>query len=328
MDNKKKSFEDLMRETFAPTVQGENTPDQEVSNELFPMCDNIDAAIVMHREVHFGGSFSIMIDYYQKGGKGVQPAFTVPRIRQLQALETAAQQDLVEILLTPTDFEKVQEARDAYLRLRQICESQEDEKGNQHPKLLAHLILSEEEEAPEEVEAIVKEGHPIVARLLQMIQSPEFHDSLWPGYGLAPELAAKCVGRIGDTDAIITLFEAIEDYDFFGEDTVFRSLKLIGEPAKRFLLRILEKIPPTKDSERAARALIYFSPDEEVALLCLQLLQISTILNKETLATYLVLNCTGLKKEKDRQAFLELAHNTSISKDLQRDIRSIATEFA
>jgi len=327
MDNKKKSFEDLMRETFGPAVQGDVAAGHDSGDERFPLCDNIDTAIIMHRDVHFGGNFNVMIDYYLKGGKGVQPAFTAERLRQLQALEAAAEQDLMEILLAPSDLEKVHEAREAYEKLRSVYEK-EAELPSPHLKLLADLILSEDEEAQEEVQAVVNEGRTIVPRLLQLIQSPEFHDALWPGYGVAPELAAKCLGHIGDTDAVVTLFEAIEDYDFFGEDTVFRALRHIGQPAKSFLLGILEKTPPTRDSERAARALIYFSPDEEVAKCCLALLQMDTILNMSTLSTYLVLNCTGLRSNEDRAAFQKLAQHPDISEELQRDIQSVISEFA
>ena len=326
MDNKKKSFEDLMRETFGAAMQEEVSSSDKNGDERFPLCDNIDTAIIMHRDVHFKGNFTAMIDYYQRGGKGAQPAFTVERLRQLQALEAAAEQDLIEILLAPSDLEKMHEALEAYQKLRSVYE-QKEQQPSPHLKLLANLILTEEEEAHKEVQAVVNEGRAIVPRLLQLIQSPEFHDPLWPGYGLAPELAAKCLGHIGDSDAIVNLFEAIEDYDFFGEDTVFRAFKHIGEPAKQFLLGILEKTPPTRDSERAARALIYFSPDEEVAKCCLNLLQMDAILNMSTLATYLVLNCAGLQSEEDRLAFLTLAQHNKINDQLQRDIKSVASEF-
>ena len=37
----------------------------------FPLTDELDHAILMHKDVHFGGNFSLMIEYYKEEGKGV-----------------------------------------------------------------------------------------------------------------------------------------------------------------------------------------------------------------------------------------------------------------
>ena len=57
------------------------------SFEHFPLVDALDHEILMHRDAHFGGLFSVMIDYYQTEGKGVQPQFSLQRIEKLQQLE-------------------------------------------------------------------------------------------------------------------------------------------------------------------------------------------------------------------------------------------------
>ncbi len=38
--------------------------------EGLPLYDSDDIEVLMHRHAHFGGSFGIMLDYYEKGGKG------------------------------------------------------------------------------------------------------------------------------------------------------------------------------------------------------------------------------------------------------------------
>ena len=71
--------------------------------------------------------------------------------------------------------------------------------------------------------------------LIDLLRNEDFYDPLFPGYGEAPVLAAKCLGLIGDKRAIISLFEAIGEGDFFNEDIILDALHVIGNPARDFL---------------------------------------------------------------------------------------------
>lgn len=292
--------------------------------EGMPLANAQDSAILMHRDVHFGGKFDVMLDYYINEGKGVNPDFDLERIHDLAKMENETKTDLAPMLLSGAEAEKIAQAKDAYKKLRHLYEK--DKPGTKNMRLIADLILSEEQEPEKEIEAIVKEKNVIVPALIELLKSEEFYDPLFPGYGLAPSLAAKCLGLIGigDKRAIISLFESMGQGDFFDEDVALAALKAIGAPAKEFLLRVVHGRPLTEDNEKAAIALIAFKEDEEVSKACLEMLQDPQVRKDVPLSTYLILACEGLKNEKDRQAFQNLAKDTSTPKILTQDIQVVA----
>ncbi|MGK5594389.1 MAG: hypothetical protein ACSNEK_03410 [Parachlamydiaceae bacterium] len=292
--------------------------------DSFSLGDAMDNAILMHREAHFGGNFNIMIDYYTKAGKGVYEDFSLSRIEQLANYELATQQNLAPLLLTSQEAEKIALAKEAYQKLRKIYELK-DEKTSQ-PRLIADLILSEEEEPLREMAAVINKQKAIVPALLDLVRSENFYDPLFPGYGKAPYLAAKCLGQIGDASAIITLFESIGRGDFFDDDINLHALKAIGEPAKQFLLKVIKGKPMNEDNERAAIALLAFKADPEIANTCFDLLQTIDLKKELPLATYLILGCEGLQEDR-RKPFEQWASKSTIPKELQTDIKSVTKEW-
>ncbi len=289
--------------------------------EGFPIADSIESAILMHRDAHFGGNFDVMLNYYLKGGKGVFQEFEISKIQSLAQLEKQSQQNLAAMLLSGAEAERVAEARDAYKKLRDIYESKG--KGSENARLIADLILSEEEYPEKEIEAIIHHKSKIVPLLIDLLRSEQFSDPLFPGYGFAPSLAALCLGKIGDKRAIISLFEEIGAGDYFDEDIALSALKAVGEPAKAFLLKVLHGRPLNEDNERAAIALIQFKNDPEVSDACLKMLQDPAVLKDLALSTYLILSCEGLSSEKERKEFLALAANPKLPKDLKRDMEAV-----
>lgn len=290
--------------------------------EEYAISDSIDNAIIMHRDAHFGGSFDVMIDYYEKEGKGACPDFELSRIREMALSEKQSNKNLAGVLLSGPEAEKVKKARDAYKTLRAIYDK--PLKSKNFLRLIADLILSEEESPQAEIDAIVAEKSLIVPFLIDVLRSHEYHDILFPGYGQAPVLAARCLGAIGDKRAMISLFEEIGESDFFDEDDLLLALKSIGEPAKQFLLKILNAKPYNFDNERAAIALVPFSEDPEVTKACLELLLKKEVWKDLQLTGHLILGCEGLQDEGDRQKFLALAHDPSFPKLLLQDIKLIS----
>ena len=144
--------------------------------------------------------------------------------------------------------------------------------------------------------------------------------------GQAPALAAKCLGLIGDPKAITPLFEGIDSSDFFGEEAICEALHQIGQPAKNFLIRVLELRPMTRDNERAARALTHFVPDDEVAKACLHQLEDPEVAKHENLAGYLVLGCEGLADPEERQRFAALTNRVDLQ-NLRLDINALAKQW-
>lgn len=290
----------------------------EASFEHFPVADAIDHEILMHRDAHFGGLFSVMLDYYAQEGKGVQPQFSIERIEKLAALENQVKQNLAALFLQADEMQKVADSREAYRQLRAIYEIKNSK--NPHPKLIADLILTEDEEAPAEIEAIAQEKGSIVKLLIDLLKNEQFHDPLYPGYGLAPSLVVKCLGHIGDKRAIISLFEAIGEGDFFDDDIILEALKEIGEPAKEFLLRVLSSHPINEDNERAAITLVAFK-DEMVAEKAFELFKQADFQADPCLSTYLILACEFLKDPLKRAEFAMMSH--SVSKDQKLDMKAI-----
>jgi hypothetical protein len=300
-------------------------PEANLPFENFPLVDSIDHEILMHRDVHFGGKFPIMLDYYRQEGKGVQPEFDIVRIERLALLEEQLKQNLAALFLAAPEIQKVADAREAYKQLRAIYQVKKPK--TPYPRLIADLILSEEEEPEAEISAIVAEKDKIVPTLIDILRSEELYDPLFPGYGQAPFLAIQCLGRIGDKRAIISLFEALGEGDFFADDQIVKALKAIGEPARDFLLHVLNGRPINEDNEKAAIALIAFKEDEGVANYCFDLLQKPDVQKDPCLPTYLVLACAGLKDPVRRQALKVMALDSHLPSLLREDIKVLMHDW-
>lgn len=298
--------------------------DESLSLDHFPLIDEIDHEILMHRDAHFGGLFSIMIDYYKDGGKGSQPEFELKRIKELEELEIQLKQNLAALFLTAQEIERVGDAKKAYKNLRDICELKKT--TNLNPKLIAELILSEDEEPQEEIEALVKQKETVVPLLIDLLKKDELRDVLYPGYGKAAESIIRCLKRIGDKRAIIALFESIGTGDFFFDELIIEALKAIGDPAKRFLLTVLNKRPLNEDNEKAAIALKAFKEDKEVISSVLTLLEQPEVQQALCLPTYLALLCMGIQDPVQKQQVKLLSLNEKLPLALRQDLKNVLYE--
>lgn len=319
-----KPFEEILHEVeIENELESSNDEDKEnlFESELFTLTSAVENEILMHRDAHFGGNFAAMLDYYRNDGKGVQPGIFIPNIEKLALMEKESGQNLASLLLTGAEAEKVARARDAYKKLRELYEKGENEQNL--PILVADLILSEEEEPVAEMARLIEEKSKSVPLLMDLIRSEEFHDPLFPGYGLAPAYAAECLGKIGDKRALITLFEAIGEGDFFSEEALFKALKSMGDSAKQFLLKVMHSRPLNQDNERAALALLQFKEDPEVSAACFEELQKADVLKNQLLATYLTFDCEGLQNLEQRDRFIKWAKDPTIPKLLKNDIETV-----
>ncbi|MEC7838970.1 MAG: hypothetical protein VX777_02900 [Chlamydiota bacterium] len=282
---------------------------EDVNKEVegLPLKDEIITAILMHREVHFGGSFNLMLEYYEGGGKGVSPDFTLENIVDLFQIEKKLEQNLAALILSGPDAEIVQKARESYKKLREVYQSESH--ADRYAQMIADLIFSEEEEPKKEIDVIVAEGKAIVPALIHISQSEDLQNPLYPGYGCAPHLATLCLGKIGDDRAVMALFEQIGRGNVQEEEEALSALRAVGEAAKEFLLKVVRSKPITEDNERAAIAIIQFKDDPVVGDVCLELLQNEEIRQTLPLAAYLVLACEGLQKEEQRLLFKKLSRD-------------------
>jgi HEAT repeat protein len=254
-------------------------------DELYHMGDAEAAAILMHRDTHFGGDFEAMLEYYETEGKGCY--FDITDVLAVMESERLHGVNLASILLSGADAERVARAREKYEELSEIYESQRPDKA----RLMADLILSEEEDEERAVEAIVKLGESCTGSLLTLLQSDAFADPLFPGYGYAPSLAARCLGRIGDPTVIPYLFEAMGDENTALDEEAAVALRHVGQPAKEFLLNIVQGKRVTNDTERAAYLLTLFCPDPEILVAAQELLDRPEVAYHPTLKAYLQICC-------------------------------------
>lgn len=268
-----------------------------------PLLDTLDIDIMMHREIHFGGSFSIMLDYYEHDGVGVCPDFPIKRIKKLMEEEQKSGYNLAETLLPSSAYGIIEDAKTTYLNLRAIYE---------HPTspplslVMADLILSEDDNPQEEIDAVCRHEKAAVGPLIELIKTEKLYDPLYPGYGRAPLLAAQCLANIRDPRAIPALFGALGKENFFADDALISALVSFGQEAIDFLLVKVAHPPFNKDNEHAAIALSSFSEEPRIAKLCLHLLEQAEMKKHPTLANYLILCCSGLKTTEEREKFLRL----------------------
>lgn len=283
--------------------------------------ESMEQDIFKHRNVHFRGNFKAMLDYYRDGGKGIHPDIEISRLEELTFKEIEEGRDLAKDFLTAADFEEIKKAQEAYEKLRKIYSAKAAK--NPFPKLIASLILSEEVEPEQDILAIVDQKSAIVPYLIDLLKTEEMYNPLYPGYGQAPFLAARCLGLIGDKRALIALFELIGQGDFFDDELAINAIKAIGEPAKQFLLKVLRAKPINEDNERAAIALIPFKDDPEVSKACFAMLKELDLKKDAFLATYLILACEKLKNLPEQKDFEDFAKKNSIPRELKNDFESI-----
>ncbi|RDB31842.1 HEAT repeat domain-containing protein [Candidatus Similichlamydia laticola] len=286
----------------------------------FLAIDECDGIILMHRDSHFGGSFPEMVRYYEQEGKGVQPEICLDQITRLKEVEKEFGGDLSELFLSPSQKRDVKQAQKTYSLLRSVYE---ENLADPVPALIADLLLSEEMEPEREIQAIVRSGENAVHALIALFESELFHSSLFPGYGFGPELAARCLGGIGDPRAIVPLFNGIGKNDFFTEDAIVEALKGIGKECEQFLVRLLQSKPFTEENEHAALALVHFRDRFEVARIAIEMLLSGEWNEHLSFCNYLIMIAGGLVGTHLEYRLDQLAEMESLPPLLRQDLKSI-----
>lgn len=298
--------------------------DDYYGDEDIEMTDALDHEILMHRDAHFGGSFDVMLEYYQEDHVGVNPDFDIERISYLAQVQNELGKNLAALLLTASEAERVAKCRLAYQKFKEIYSLTN---ANPKIKLIADLILTEEEEPEELIENVAAYGKSIVPDLVRIIESDETFDPLFPGYGYAPYLAALCLGKIADPSAIIPLFEMLGKERVFDEEVIIAALGQIGQPAKDFLLKTLKSRPLTNDNIHAAISLVVFADDEDVAIAAFQQLSDSQVKSHQILPLYLLALCDQLRSSAQREAFVAMAKDTSFSPEFRRELEQMIRDW-
>lgn len=272
-------------------------------NTNIPLVDTIDLEILMHRDVHFSGNFSLMLEYYEKESIGAMPDFSIKRIKKLLLEEQKLGRNLSELLLPSSAQEIVHDAKQMYLDLRDVYETIP---SNAVTVAISDLIFSEEEDPIAEIETLCSHGKNAVKALIALLKTDKLYDPLYPGYGRAPILAAQCLANIQDDRAIPALFEMLGQENFFTDEVIISALVSFGDKAIDFLMKRLIHKPFSKDNEHAAIVLGSFAEEERISETCLQLLQDPDLNGHSTFVNYLVLGCSALRTLEDKKLFLSL----------------------
>lgn len=324
-DTHNTSEEESLQGLFNYSYEIESSPEdpfyeiEEGENEKLSLMHEEDRDILMHRDAHFSGNFDIMLEYYLQDKKGAVLHFAEKRIEFLRNKEKVLKKNLAPLLLRGPDAEKVAQAKKMYKELGTIASSKNQNIGVQ----IARFILSDDEEMEEEIQKVVFFGKTAIPYLLQILNTPVFYDSLFPGYGEMPKYAALALGFLKAKEAIPSLFALLKNEDYvFSEDAEF-ALRQIGEKAKEFLLKVLKSTPISEENERACLALIHFD-DPEVSTTCLKIL--TSCLEQKSLShaflSYLVYACERLPQEK-RKEFEELSQKASLPHDIYDEMANI-----
>lgn len=289
-----------------------------------PMIDTLDIDIILHRDIHFGKNFDIMLDYYLEKGVGAMSDFPIDRIQQLQKMEKALNKSLSSYLPSAVD-DLAARAKTLYTNLREIYATHEK---TEVAVLISDLILSESEFPTSEINALIAKGRDAVDALIYIIRTIDFYDPLFPGYGRAPIFAAHCLAKIGDARAIPPLFEALGQENFFTDDAIISALAEFGDKSKDFLINRVQQKPYNKDNIHAVITLTSFPDDPTIAETCLKILQDPDSRQKDSFANYLLFGCSGLTQQKDRSIFKELQKCTDFSAMLKSDMQDIIKSWA
>ncbi len=254
--------------------------------EYFYLADEEDKAILMHRDAHFGGSFDVMLEYYREEKKGAVLPSSIAHIEALAAQEKALQQNIAPLILTGADAEKVAAVRMMYQSLQALYEQLQGKKNI--ATAISDLIVTEDEDATKEIDAVISYGQEAVPYLINIIESADLQDPLFPGYGYAPLYAAKALGVLKAEKAVQPLFLLLKADDFEYGEAAIEALVAIGAPAKQFLLRQVQSKPIHDTNVLAASALNYFD-DEEVVRVFKELLQDEDVKKNKMLVEYLII---------------------------------------
>lgn len=321
-NEKKKSFSSLFEELngvpFAP--EGEAAVEED-----FSLTEEMDHTILMHRDAHFGGDFEVMLKYYQNEDHvGVDPDLDISRIAYLSEVETSTGKNLASVMLNSAEIEQIARCRRAYAQFKEIYEQQDE---NASARLLADLVLSEEQYPHEAIDAVVERGDELAPLLIELIRSDDAYLPLFPGYGYAPFLAAQCLSKIKHPDALIHLFNMFHHEAIFSDDTLLDAFAEIGEEAKQFLMTRVKGRPITRDNTHAAFALCVFASDLEVAKLALEQLSDPHVQCQSLLCTYLLCLCDPLQNDPQKQALISLGNKANIPKELHLQIKNLVRDW-
>lgn len=285
----------------------------------FPLIDTPSIEILSQCAVHFGGNLSVMLDYYAKEGKGCFPDYSLEQIAALMEQVKEFEGPQFDELLPEDAKEAIKKHQKLYQDLREVYEAKQ-----KHPlaRAIADLILTEEDDPQEEIQAVCSLGYPALEPLHDLLNSATFYDALAPGYGVAPALAARCLGEIKNETSLPILLAAVGHQSFSTDEAIIDAIRSFGDKARKFLHQSATRVPYNNLNLSAAMILSSLAPDQETGAIALALLENVDLRSHETFLSYLVLTLEGLEDEGLRKKALSLS--PQLPKSVQEELSLIA----
>lgn len=317
-----KSFDEILKEVSHGLTSDQTAYEHEASDQISPLVEEEVIDILKHCAAHFGDRLDLMLAAYQMERAAAVLDVGLEEIERLIEMERAGQDKLAPLLLSGADAEEIAAARKAYSALRDIYDVEEE--LTDIPRLMADLILSEEEEPTAEIAAIVARGRDMVTPLVELLTNDLFSNPLFPGYGRAPSLAAICLGKLKAKSAIPQLFDSIGRSDFFADDILIKALAEMGEEGISFVIDRLHSRPVGPDNVKAAMVLAGLPPSEAIANAAWEQLQEPQIRSSGDHALYLTLCCSSLMDPTRRQQLKKLADDVATDPEVADEIRRMS----
>lgn len=232
------------------------------------LLDQEDITLIMQREVHFDGSFEEMLDYFQDLKLlEIREDISIDRIEALMDMEN----DGVNLLslLDDSDIETIEEYKVLYEKIR----NKANDMSNPEEAAVATFILDSEILDEDAIEHIATYGNKIVSYLIDIIDSEEMYSYLAPGQGHAPAFAAKALKKIGNSNAIISVFTKILNVDQFTEGAFLSYLKSFPPKIEKVIENILKRDFWSKDHDIALAIAIGLDFNKKISDMCFEILQ-------------------------------------------------------
>ena len=254
-----------------------------------PTLDELDVSLLMQKNIHFGGSFQEMLEYYQDVSLlEHRDDIDIDRVSYLKEVEDAGT-DLEELLDEQT-LEEIEDKKSLYSQI----EDQAADSNNPEEQAIANLILCSEFDVEDEIITAANLGDDIVPYVLKIIERDDFYSKISPGQGRAPASAIRVLIALRDNSAILLLFSRMFNISTYTEGVFMQYFREFEAETKELIRRMLSGKTWSLDHERALSIATYLSFNQEIADECFAIIKDQSRCPKdEAYQTYLALVSNG-----------------------------------
>ena len=201
----------------------------------WPVEEEIVCDILLHKKVHFGDSFDVMLKYYEEDEHiGIISGITKDII---DVYHMVLQDDTLEDKLFDNHhFDQIEHALEQYRSIKALVEIKGAYNGIY--QLFVDLVFSENEKDGY-IETILSHQHRdiVLDQASKIIEDPRYYSNLSPGYGLLPVTMMRLVGRTKDKQWIKPLFNALLRYGSLYDDVILTVMAEYHHQVKQSMLQ-------------------------------------------------------------------------------------------